>query len=134
MSTNLVYRMSMPCCKNCGRQLRILYEDHAELTKQLTEELETTDIPVGRYVGRVSGKDITGFIKTYYTWASKPENKTKIKFQPLNVVARGLLSLKVLTEEMLPFGQDREKDGQISILSESICCMLMLQCNPALSV
>lgn len=132
METALVYIMPMPACTNCGRQLRHLYEDHIELTKKLEEELKKTDVPSQEYVGRISNKDITEFVHTYYRW--RKANPDKIKFRPLNIIARGLLSLKPLTDDMLPFGMDREPDGQLSLLSEPVCCLRMLMCNPTLSV
>lgn len=130
--TALVYGMSMPCCSNCGRQLRHLYQDHINLSKELETELKVREVPAGSYVGEVSGIDITPFVRTYYTW--RRQHPEFPEFKPHNVVARGLMALKPLTEEMLPFGMDREVDRQLSILAESPCCLRMLQCNPNLSL
>jgi len=132
MATSLAYSMPMPCCSNCGKQLRHLYEDHIDLTKKLITELKHTDVPSGSYVGTISNIDITDFVYTYYAW--KERNPKKINFKPNNIIARGLLSLKKLTDDMLPFGMDREEDNQLSMLAEPPCCMRMLQCNPSFSV
>jgi hypothetical protein len=133
--SSLVYLMPMPCCSNCGKQLLHLYEDHVNLSKKLSDELKDHpgSVPEQDYRGEISGKDITEFIVTYYTW-KKNNPDEEISFQPHNVVARGLLSLKQLEPNMLPFGMDREQDGQLSIFSEPVCCLRMFQCNPSFSV
>lgn len=136
--TSLVYGMSMPCCSNCGRQLRHLYQDHIKLSKELEAELKAIgpgNVPSNTYRGEVSGLDLTDFVRTYYQWRSKnPAAPRGPDFKPHNVIARGLLSIKPLEENMLPFGMDREIDRQLSILAESPCCLRMLQCNPNLSI
>lgn len=132
-STSLVYQLHAPTCFNCGKNLRHLYHDHIELTNQLIDELKSgRNIPQKKYIGRISGKNITPFLITYYTW--KQEHPNSVDFQPVNLVARGLITLKKLTPEMLPFGMDREEDNQISVLTENRCCLRMFLCNPLLSV
>lgn len=129
---SLVYAMPMPSCSSCGRQMRHLYEDHINLTRKLERDLQDNTVQYETYKGQISKIDITEFVHTYYNWSQKhPEAPT---FKPHNIIARGLLSLKPLTEEMLPFGMDREEDNQLSILAESLCCLRMLQCNPSLSI
>jgi len=141
MSISLVYSLKMPACSACGKQLRHLYEDHADLTKQLDTELgerpnfRATKVPTGYYLGKISGIDLTDFIKTYYTWELKLEQDTdENTFEPNNIISRGLLRLQELTEDMLPFGTQREPDNQISLLTESLCCLRMFQCDPSFSV
>ena len=127
--TSLAYAMQMPCCSNCGRQLRHLYEDHIDLTRKLLDDIKNRGGPSGRFVGSISGKDITDFINVYYTW--KKGNKGAPPFQPGNIVARALISIRDLDETMLPFGAAaREEDGQLSMLNEPVCCLRMLHCNP----
>lgn len=132
MTDTLANSMSMPCCSSCGRQMGHLYEDHINLSKKLETELKSTAVPQQNYIGDISGKDITDFVHTYYSWQVK--NPNKIKFQPHNIISRGLLSLSPLTEEMLPFGTAREEDNQLSMLSEPVCCLRMLQCDPKFSI
>lgn len=131
MSSQLVYQMHMPVCSNCSRQMRHLYEDHQELTKQLLDELKDRDVPNGTYIGTISGIDITNYLQTYYQW--KVSNPDAIEFQPINVVARGLLAIKPLDNTQLPFGTKRESDGQRDFFTEGMCCLRTLMCDPAFS-
>lgn len=128
----IVYALQMPECSSCGRFLGHLYDDQVELTNKLTKELEKRPVPSDSYVGKISKLDITPFIKTYYEWRSKRENKTKPVFTPLNIVSRAFLSIKELEESDLPFGTAREADGQRSVFDHPLCCLRMFQGNPVL--
>lgn len=130
MSLELAYQLPAPECTCCGRPMRHLYDDCAKLTKQLTNVLQTNDVPKSEiFFGEVSGIDITDFIQTYYSWFQKHPDKN-IKFTPSNIVARALLAFEPLCEKDLPFGTKREPDGQRSVFEPGLCCLRMLQCDP----
>jgi hypothetical protein len=126
----IVYALQMPECSSCGRFLGHLYDDHVELTKKLTLNIENDSVENDQYVGQVSGVDITDFISVYYTWLEK--QTVKPEFTPLNIVSRAFLSLRPLTEAELPFGTSREEDGQRSVFDHPLCCLRMFQGNPVL--
>ena len=127
----IVYALQMPECSSCGRFLGHLYDDHVELTKKVTLNIEKGTID-DEYIGTVSNINITNFIMTYYTWVEKPENANGPEFTPLNIVSRAFLSLKDLTEDDLPFGTIRESDGQRSVFDHPLCCLRMFQGNPVI--
>jgi hypothetical protein len=128
----LIYALPMPRCSSCGKVLSHLYPDHLELTRRLTDDLQSTDEPQGPYVGTHSKIDITDFVKTYYAW--RKQHPTAIRFEPNNVVARALISLKPLTPAELPFGSQREADGQQGFLNHQLCCLRTFQSNPLLGL
>lgn len=132
----VVYALPMPECSSCGRFLGHLYDDHIELTKKLQRDVEEKGGPSGRYIGSISGEDITDFVMTYYKWR-KDFDKTHpgfTVFTPLNIVSRALIAVKPLEVTDLPFGTAREVDGQRTVFEHSICCLRMFQGNPLLRI
>ena len=122
-------------CTNCGQHLGHLYEDYYTLTEQLMQELTDNPdrVPRGTYRTTHSTPvdDITEFIRTYYTWYLAEKDKKSIPVhEPGNIVARALLRTQELKAAHLPFGSNREPDGQLSIHEARICCLRMFQTDP----
>jgi len=127
-----LYQLPMLECSNCGQHLGHMYEDYYTLTKKLMEDLANLDVPVGTYKTSNGNDDLTPFIKTYYTWYTKQSEPVPIHL-PGNIIARGLLRLRELKDDDLPFGSAVEDDGQMSIYEPRICCLRMFQTDPKMT-
>ena len=126
-----LYQLPMNECSSCGQIVGHMYDDFYTLTKQLTTELKTRSIPSETY-RTTEGKDITEFIRVYYSWFDKNKGKV-LEYFPANIIARALLATVPLEESLLPFGHSREPDGQISFNEPKICCLRMLETDPMMT-
>ena len=120
-------------CSSCGEYVGPFYDDYYKLSKKLINDLAGRDVPTDSYVTK-EGDDIGPYIKTYYEWLTDEQqvvNATLPEHTPGNIVARGLLRLRELEPEHLPFGSQRAADGQMSIFETRICCLRMFQTDPA---
>lgn len=128
-------------CSNCGQIVGHMYSDYYKLSKQLSTELSTTN-PLSMWFAQtpyntVYNDDLTPFIKTYYMWYEREQQKVandpKYKLQeysPYSIIARALLRSVELEPQHLPFGSVKEDDGTISHNAPRQCCMRMLVTDP----
>ena len=123
------YQLPMLECSSCGQFIGPFYDDYYALSKRLIEDLARREVPTDTYT--TEDDDIGPFIKTYYEWHSKQEDKSRLPVHtPANIVARALLRLRELTPTHLPFGSLKVEDGQMSMFEARMCCLRMFQTDP----
>lgn len=127
-----LYQLPMIECSSCGQCIGHLFSDYYDLSKKLIDELQKRDVPTGDYTTS-QGDDIGPYLRTYYEWYSKAKAEVAgevLEYQPKNIVARALLRIKDLTDDMLPFGSLREPDGQLTPYEARTCCLRMFLGDP----
>jgi hypothetical protein len=129
------FYLPMTDCSACNRHVGHLYEPYYTLTERLLRLLSTST-SIAEFAESIrdgdftyDGHNIAQFLRVYYTWAAK--NPAKALFEPANVVARALLSIRELKEAHLPFGS-KAADGQRNAYDAPICCLRMFQCDPSM--
>jgi hypothetical protein len=131
----MAYHLPMIECSTCGNAVGHLYADYYRITQKLKEVLKEhggmIDFAAVEY--RYGDDNTVGpFLATYYTWlqAQKALGSSVDFYEPANVVARGLLRIRDLAPEHLPFGR-LNPDGQRGRFEASICCLRMLHSDPS---
>lgn len=110
-------------CSTCGNCVGHLYLDYYRLTGKLTQDLAKGLSAFSSDEYAYEGGTLGPFLTTYYASAGS-------LYEPGNVVARGLLRIRELKPEHLPFGRPNA-DGQRNQFEASICCLRMLQSDPS---
>ena len=125
------YHLPMIECSTCGTCLGDKYGDYYRITAYLGEVLKTGEPidPADPKFQYGDGESLGPFLAVYYTWL-KGQPASADLYEPSNVVARGLLRLRELKPEYLPFGKVNP-DGQRNQFEASICCLRMLHLDPS---
>lgn len=123
------YHLPMIECSTCGTCLGDKYGDYYRITAYLGEVLKTGQPidPADPKFHYGDGESLGPFLAVYYTWL---KGQSVNLYEPSNVVARGLLRLRELKAEYLPFGRVNP-DGQRNQFEASICCLRMLHLDPS---
>jgi hypothetical protein len=125
------YHLPMIECSTCGTCIGEKYSTYYRITAYLNDILKS-----GRAIEATDerfcygdGDSLGPFLAVYYAWL-KTQPPSADLYEPANVVARGLLRLRELKAEYLPFGK-ANPDGQRNQFEASICCLRMLHLDPS---
>jgi hypothetical protein len=125
--------LSMLECSTCGTCLGDKYK-YLQQFVPLLQKMRDENINAGfegfegfEVFKYGDGLTLAPFLTTYYTWLSTHIDQDI--YEPSNVIARGLLRIRELLPEHLPFGR-LNRDGQRNQFEASICCLRMLHCDP----
>lgn len=117
-------------CSTCGKAIGHLYGAYYRIAQYLIEVLaENRQVdPAAPEYTYGTGNTLGPYLATYYGWLAD-QHQTDF-YEPANVVARGLLRIRELQREHLPFGR-ANPDGQRNQFEASICCLRMLHSDPS---